>query len=426
MNFERLPRESGAGRSASSLVSFLTRHGKFLRRSPIFAVAAFICFIFLSTLWNWAVQSYFPKLRIRSAEPLVGVTEPAPAPLSLSSFLSGEMQKSISSNFGRSLPVFNVSVRAKNQFLYSLFRASGAPGTVVAEQDQLYQQPSIDSLCKFPAPASPESLNAWAEKIRTIQNILDAKGKNFVYLITPTKAVTYPQYLPRRMSCPAVKAGVTNRLAPMRRALDANGVRYVDGPALVADAKAKYPIELFARGGTHWNLLGGALAAQSITRALPHSPLGQYEFDWAPIERAQETDRDLLDLLNLLWPDDHYPTAIVKGRDTQSPCAEAPRMLAIGASFLFQVDFAFAQAVCAPDIDDYWYYLSPDGNGLLRRRFRIQKGAVNTGYPSPGGGDAELLASLERAQIVVLEENESVITTRIEVDDLLRAAKALP
>ena len=292
-------------------------------------------------------------------------------------------------------------------------------------QDQLYQQPSIDTLCKLAEPRSCEFLNGWAAKIRTIQNILDAKGKNFVYLITPRKATTYPQYVPREISCPALKAGKTDRLSPLRAALDEHGVRYVDGPALIAEAKPKYPIDLFARGGTHWNLIGGALAAQEITRALPHSPLGQFNFDWVEIAQAQETDRDLLDLLNLLWPDDHYPTAIVRGRANGVACDRPPRMLAIGATFLFQVDFALAQAACAPDIDDYWYYVSPDGSGLRRRLFRIGKGATNPGDSFPGGGDDELRASLERAEIVVLEENESVISTRVEVDDLLRAAKAL-
>jgi alginate O-acetyltransferase complex protein AlgJ len=422
MNIERVPRAASGARATRLRVSFLARQRKLLRRSPIFAAAGFIGFLFLATVWNWAVQSYFPKLRIRSAEPLIGVTEPAPTPLSFAALLSGEMQKSVSSNFGRTLPVFNISVRAKNQFLYSLFRASGAPGTVIGVQDQLYQQPSIDAYCNAGAPPSAEVLGEWGQKIRSIQDILDAKGKHFVYLITPTKSATYPQYLPREIPCPGASI---NRLAPVRATLDARSVRYVDGPALMTNSKPNYPVELFARGGTHWNLLAGALAARKITDALPGSPLGRYDFDWVEIERARETDRDLLDLLNLIWPDDHYPTALVKGRDNQTPCERAPPMLAIGASFLFEVDFAFAQAVCAPDIDDYWYYYSPEGHGLLRRRFHIQKGSVNTGPPSPGGGDRELLESLNRAQIVVLEENESVIAQRSEVDDLLRAARSL-
>lgn len=424
MSFGRLPREASIANLFYARTSFVRRY-HLLRRSPIFAVAGFVGFLFLATLWNWAIEAHYPKLRIRSALPLIGMVDSPPAPVTPYDFMSGAMQKAVSANFGRSLPVFNISVRTKNQFLYSLFHVSGAPGTIVGKQDELYQQPSIDSFCKRAAPPSEARLNDWAGQIRATQDLLDAKGKGFVYLITPTKAATYPQYLPSHVECPALAAGETDKLSIFRAALNAHGVRYVDGPALIADAKRKYPVDLFARGGTHWNLIGGALAAQEITRALPHSPLGQFDFDWIEIAQAQETDRDLLDLLNLLWPDYHYPTAIVRGRANGMACDRPPRMLAIGASFLFQVDFALAQAACAPDIDDYWYYVSPDGSGLRRRRFRIGRGATNTGDPFPGGGDEELRASVEHAELVVLEENESVISTRIEVDDLLRAVKAL-
>jgi alginate O-acetyltransferase complex protein AlgJ len=424
MNYSRPPRDESFARTAYAPISVAARRN-LLRRSPIFAVAGFIGFLFLATLWNWAIESYYPKLRIRSAQPLIGVVEPPPALLTLPAFMSGEMQKAVSANFGRSLPVFNISVRAKNQFLYSLFRDSGANGVVIGKNGRMYQQGYIDGFCMRAPPPEQTHLNEWADKIRAIQDVLEARGKRFVYLITPSKPATYPEYLPSSQTCPALTAGETNRLPAFRAALDSRGVRYVDGPALVADAKPKYSIGLFARGGTHWNLLAGALAARQITRVLPHSPLGEFEFDWTEIAQAQGTDRDILDLLNLLWPDDYYPTALIRGRESQAPCSKPPSMLAIGASFLFEVDFAFAQAACAPDIDDYWYYISPDGNGLRRRRFRIGKGATNTGEPFPGGGEAELRDSLERAEVVVLEENESVISRRIEVDDLLRAAKSL-
>ena len=397
----------------------------FLRKGPIFLAAGFIGFLFLSTLWNWAVQSSFPKLRIRSALPLIGVVEPPPAPVTLGDLMSGGLQRAVSANFGRSLPVFNISVRARNQFLYSVFRASGAPGVVIGKTDQLYGLGSIDSFCERSTSPSVEHVNGWASTIRTIQDIVESKGKSFAYLITPSKPARYPEYIPPGVFCPALRAQEPDRVSVFRNALDKHGVRYVDGTAIVEKAKRDYPIGLFARGGVHWNLLAGALAAREITSALSSSALGQFEFDWSEIQQAQGTDRDLLDLLNLLWPDDHYPTAVIRGRVGVTPCARVPRMLAIGASFLFEVDFAFAQAACAPDIDDYWYYVRPDGNGLLRRRFHIEKGATNTGESMPGGAETELRQSLERAQVVVLEENETVISNRVEVEDLLRAAKAL-
>ncbi len=90
---------------------------RLIQRSPIYAVVGFIAFIFAASLWNHAVERDYPKLRIRSAHPLAGVMKPTPAPVTSDAFLSGEMQQAMSKNFGRSLPVFPISVRAKNQFL---------------------------------------------------------------------------------------------------------------------------------------------------------------------------------------------------------------------------------------------------------------------------------------------------------------------
>ena len=102
-----------------------------LARLPIYGCAGFILFLFLANVWNAAVETDWPKLRIRSASPLAGVARPKPAPWSLDAFLSGETQKAVSSNIGRKSPVFPISVRAKNQLVFSLFGESAAPGVVI-------------------------------------------------------------------------------------------------------------------------------------------------------------------------------------------------------------------------------------------------------------------------------------------------------
>ena len=46
-----------------------------LRSSPIFLVAGVIAFFFLVTLWNFAVEPFFPKMKLRSADAsLAGIT----------------------------------------------------------------------------------------------------------------------------------------------------------------------------------------------------------------------------------------------------------------------------------------------------------------------------------------------------------------
>ena len=120
---------------------------RFLERLPIFDCAGLIGFLFLANLWNFAVERDRPKLRIRSADQLWGVPKPQAATWTLPAFLSGATQRAVSLNLGQNALPFRASVRAKNQFLYSLFRASGVANIVVGRRDELFASGYIDAFC---------------------------------------------------------------------------------------------------------------------------------------------------------------------------------------------------------------------------------------------------------------------------------------
>jgi len=391
-------------------------------RLPIFGCAGFVAFLFLANLWNFAVERDWPKLRLRSAWPLYGVAKPKPAPWTLDAFLSGETQKAVSANLGRMSPVFPISVRAKNQFVYSLFGGSAAPGVAIGRNGQLYEQFYIDEYCARDGAFDPSRLNAWSATLRAIQEMAQARGKSFVYLISPSKAARYPEDLPRSAPCAARAA--PEKLTPYRSALERAGVRYVDGPALIAAEKPKREIPLFPRGGTHWNSVGGALAMRDATRALPASPVGVLEFTSAPAPEALGTDRDLLDLLNLLWPDAHYPTAAIGRAGEKGDCARAPRLLALGGSFLHEVLAAATLAPCPPQID-YWFYMRTEDNNIELGHYRRAPGDASNGERLPATRE-ELDENLAGADVILLEENESSIATTKQVGHLVEALRRLP
>lgn len=405
------------------------RRLRLLHRLPIFAVAGAIAFLFLATLWNYAVERDYPKLRIRSAQPLAGVSKPAPTPISLDAFLSGETQKAFSTNLGRSLPVFPFSVRAKNQLLYSLFGVSGASNILVGRNEQLYERYYIDEFCKRGAPRDEAVIEQWAERIRDNRDAANALGKGFVYLISPSKAAQYPQYFPPGLSCPALAKGVTDKLAPFRAALDRRGVAYVDSPALLDAQKRYYPIDLFPRGGTHWNLLGAALATREATKLLNESgqgaPLGLYDFEWSEGREAEGTDRDLLDLLTLLWVDAHYPVAKLarKSQEGGPACERAPRILALGGSFVREIIVALAYAACPPEVD-YWFSRRMENDSFDLVRYHTGPGETGIGERRPAT-PAELKASILSADVILLEENEATILSLSQVFNLWQALRAV-
>lgn len=392
-------------------------------RLPIFACAGFIAFLFLANLWNFAVERDWPKLRIRSASPLAGVAKPKPARWTLDAFLSGELQKAVSINLGKASPVFPISVRAKNQLVFSLFGESAAPGVIIGRNGQLYEQMYIDEFCARDGAADETRVGEWASTLRAIQDAIEARGKSFVYLISPSKAARYPEDLPASASCASRATSMPDKLTPYLAALEKNGVRHVDGAGLMSAQRPKHAIPLFPRGGTHWNSVGGALALQEATRAIPASPIGRLEFLFAPALEALGTDRDLLDLLNLLWPDVYYPTAAIGRAEEAGACANTPRLLAMGGSFVHQVLAAATLAPCPPRID-YWFYMRTEDNGVELGHYRRAPGDASKGERASAVFD-ELVENLAGADFILLEENESNIATMKQVGQLSEATRRL-
>jgi hypothetical protein len=394
-----------------------------LHRLPIFAAAGGIAFLFLVTLWNYAVERDHPKWRLRSAHPLDGVAKEEPVPISWSAALSGDTQKAFSTSLGRRLPVFPFAVRVKNQLLFSLFGVSGAPSVVVGRKGHLYERFYIDEYCRRGVGPDAEALAQWSSRIVESADAAREMGKGFVYLISPSKASQYPQLFPKKTRCPAQEAGTTDKLAPYRAALLERGLAYVDGPALIDEAKKDYRIDLFPRGGTHWNLLGAGLATREVSRLLARqrAPLASYDFDWREAGEATGADRDLLDLLNLLWPNPHYPVAALTAKETEARCERAPRLLALGGSFLREIVVDLAQAPCPPDVD-HWFSvrLSDDSFDLLR--LHSAPGDAGDGQRLEAS-PALLRESIEKADVILLEENEATIRSLVQVDRLWRALR---
>lgn len=398
--------------------------GAIIARLPIFGCAGFILFLFLANLWNFAVERDWPKLRIRSASPLAGVAKPKPTPWTLDAFLAGETQKAVSINLGRASPVFPISVRAKNQLVYSLFGESAAPGVVIGRNSQLYEQFYIDEFCARGGAPDLARIDQWASTLRAVQQAAEARGKSFVYVMSPSKAAQYAEDLPPdASSCAARAASTPDKLAPYRAALAKAGVRHVDGVGLISAERPHYAIPLFPRGGTHWNSVGGALALRAATRVLAVSPVGVLDFSYAPAPEAMGIDRDLLDLLNQLWPDTHYPTATIGRAGKTSDCARTPRLLALGGSFLHQILAAATLAPCPPQID-YWFYMRMEDNRIELGHYRRAPGDASNGERL-SAALGELDENLVGADLILLEENESNIGTTKQVGHLADAISRL-
>ena len=138
---------------------------------------------------------------------------------------------------------------------------------------------------------------------------------------------------------------------------------------------------------------------------------------------AEGTDRDLLDLLNLLWPDATYPTTVITNEIYQQACSVSPRLLAMGGSFLHEILAAATLAQCPPQID-YWFYMRTEDFGVELGHYWRKPGEAGNGERQ-SADDRVLDANVRNADVVILEENESNIATMKQVDQLKAALRRI-
>ena len=387
-----------------------------LARLPIFGCAGFVLFLFFAVLWNGAVERDWPMLRIRSAAPLAGLAKPSGAPWTVAQLLSGETQAAVSANVARGLPVFPIAVRARNQIILSVLKRSPTLEVVIGRDDELFEQVYIDEYCVRGATPAKE-IEAWSHDIRAIQDGVTRSGKGFVYLLSPSKAALYPEKLPLN-ACPSVVAARPDKVGPFVEALRMRNVTYVDGVALMARNRRAFPFPLFPRGGSHWGAVGAALALGEIARAAP-TRMGPFVFDWSGLPRASGDDTDLVGLLNLLRPDLNYPTAAIMRAGAPGDCAQAPRIVAIGTSFLNQIIIDAAQAPCPPQVEQWFHMRQPDGSYALFH-YSHPPGDVTRGAARSSEA-AALVENLAEAELVILEENERALPHSPQIDQLREA-----
>jgi hypothetical protein len=351
--------------------------------------------------WNITVAQVFPKLEFRTNKTLAGVIRDAGPQFSFANLASYKYQTYVSRAVGEMSPLYKPAIRWKNQLYYSAFGMSAMPGVIVGRGDQLYQPEYLKEFCSRNSATFPAKAEAWAAKIRTMQDFFEARGKTFLYVVTPSKPAVYPGTVPTGYACPATEQDRRDKLPVWNGMLDRAGVHYVDTASLVARARDAYPISMFPRGGVHWNHLAASLAAQAVTEAVNRlhgsQLLTPFTITWTRSFTPGQSDRDVLDILNLMYPDKHYEVPVVTIHSDPPPTCQPTRITEVAGSFLFLLDDALAQAACPPEISNWFYW--------DLKHFKYPGG---TARPLPVDARERTDALLNDLDVMIYEENEAV------------------
>lgn len=381
-----------------------------LRRLPALLGAGLLAFCWAHLCWNATVGRLVPALHLRLTMP-AGSQDQAPPALSWTNVLDGSVQLFAARQVGLFTPIYEKSVRWKNQAYYSLLGASATPIVLVGPGGQLVETRYAREYCTRQAAAFAAGADASARRIRALQDAAEARGQVFVYLLTPSKPAVYPGTMPRDYPCDAAPADRDAKLPLWRAALRRAGVHVADAAGAVYAARDSYAVGLFPKGGTHWNALGAALGAQALVAAVDAQKtlLTPFTFDVRTSTRPEGTDRDLLDILNLMHRDASYPVPVITARPAGPPGACTPATIAeVAGSFVFELDDVLVHAPCPPRVSVWWYWKD--------QHFLFPPGIS---VPLPVDAD-ERRRDLARAQILVVEENEQLLPDTAHVRDLMR------
>lgn len=298
-------------------------------------------------------------------------------------------------------------VRTDNQLNFDLFgeiSASYASPLVVGLRNSLFEKLYIEH--ENGMGYVPEKrLQNLARRLIRVQELLKAKGIDFLLLISPSKASIYREDIPARYLDADAKKIPSNyeRLLPM---LYSAGVNLVDGRALLEKWKSESAVPVFPKGGTHWTQYTACrISAEVVKKLSSLSGEALVEPPCAPLETKSipdPFDRDLADLANLWDPTPIYEQLtypVLPEMERRPPLdSTRPHMLFIGGSFLWSL-FLYLDAYQVYSERDMFYYYN--------RRFHFPGDLVS----DIARKDLDWANDILKHKYIVVEVNEITMHT---------------
>ncbi|EKS41998.1 alginate O-acetyltransferase AlgX-related protein [Afipia broomeae] len=366
----------------------------------------------LLTAWNLAVAPNHPKLEIKIGPKLAGVTRQLPLTWSLSSLIDGSLQKAITERVTQALPIRPLLVRFNNELKFELFGELTLPGVVRGAHGHLIEQFYLDDYCNRTEGMVETRARATIPKLKAVQDYYRSRGSVFIYLITPSKVAHLPDYFVNLQACPSTPAARIEFVPKYVNLLREAGINVVDTATMIHSLRGKYEVELFPQGGTHWNDIGGALAAtaiaEEINRQANQTLAPPFTFTYTISGVTSGVDRELADLINVFFPPTAYLTPKVKFQHSAS-CPDHPssklNVAVVGSSFTHLPAEILARDNCLSALSTYFYLNLSRHGGQPYRRLQTNLAEKD-------------LNSLRDAKILILEENESFAGTHSYIDAL--------
>ena len=189
---------------------------------------------------------------------------------SAASWLDGSFQEQYGKRRDVRLGLRDYLVKTNNQIHYSLFRrvvSTTGTDVVIGKNNWLYEMNYIEKL-NTATTRDGSLIEARVRRLRALQDKLEKLGIAFVFVIAPTKAEVYQEYVPEALRKDPLPSDAATDYRQATASLKKHGVHYLDCHLLFLDEKREGGYHLFGPSGTHWNKYGAYLVWKNLVPVL--------------------------------------------------------------------------------------------------------------------------------------------------------------
>ncbi len=317
--------------------------------------------------------------------------------MSVSSYYSGEFQKSYDQWLNNSYAPRGVVIKLYNQLRYSLFSEGNR---AIGKNGYIFEDPYIyDALCSKPAfdfsrPENAAKMESFVATLQDLSDKLEASGRHLIVYTTPSKGFYEYDNIPAKYLLQENKSGV-RAVDLLRKLIAETDVTYVDSTKILGQETA-YPV--FYKTGIHWSRTSEEMISSYIAETLQNLNLPVKTLQLGKVIESKTPfwrDSDVYDLLNVISgkTDDMYyefETSSEGGNDGDV------NILLQGGSFAQ----GFRNSFIENNLGNKLYYINYANYFTEKDDKKI---------PIENFDEINLITYLDSVDVVMIEMNESVV-----------------
>ncbi len=331
---------------------------------------------------------------------LYGIVSENPKPFfTAEGVFDGSFQEDSENWYKDAHPCRALFVKIHNQMMYCMNSCLLSGDLIVGKDGWIYSKEYISCSFEDIPEDTKKTYDAYVKKVKLLQDNLEASGKKFIYIISPSKVEMYPQFLPERFHMIRNnKDQITNNYDYLLERLKAENVNYVDAKTILLDAEGNIPF--FTRTGIHWNYYAAAVCAGEVIKQLDICK--DIRVEAITKDTPFGAEQDIYALSNIFKgtvDKEYFGGKLVCGSSADTV---SQKVLEMGTSFSVEL----ADIFCT------------EGNfiweEMVRYQYFVSRIKYRNGMPAEGqSGDEvrkeQIKDEIALADIVVMENNDSYI-----------------